>query len=157
MSGSAISNEDKTSAERSSSKSSAERSSSEFVAAILLRLGGAFMLLAFAAALLPTSWMAWSHARLGLGELPASPLVEYLTRSVSLLYGIHGGLYLVVASDVRRYAGVLKYLAAMNIVFGAAMVAIDLRAGLPWFWTLAEGPPVLAFGVLLLVLLRSFK
>ncbi len=122
--------------------------------AILLRIAGGFMLLAFGAIFLPADWMAASHRWLGLGEFPASTLVAYLTRSASALYGIHGGLYLVVARDVKRYAGVLAYLAGMNIVFGALMVGVDLYAGMPWYWTVGEGPPVAVFGVLLLVLLR---
>ena len=123
---------------------------------ILLRIAGVVMLLAFGAVVMPGEWMAWSHRRLGLGEFPASPLVDYLTRSASMLYGIHGGLYLVVASDVRRYAGVLVYLAWMAIGFGILMVAIDLHAGMPLYWTLGEGPPIAAFGVLLLMLRRNF-
>ena len=134
---------------------SVTETSSERWLAILLRFAGGVMLLAFGAIFMPTEWMVANHRRLGLGEFPASPLVEYLTRSVSALYGIHGGLYLVVARDIRRYAGVLAYLAAMNIVFGLLMVGIDLHAGMPWYWILGEGPPVLAFGVLLLGLLRS--
>ncbi len=135
--------------------SNAPGSGAERWLAILLKFAGGVMLLAFAAIFMPTSWMAANHRWLGLGDFPASPLVEYLTRSVSALYGIHGGLYLVTARDVRRHADVLRYLAAMNIVFGVLMVGIDVVAGMPWFWTLCEGPPVLAFGVLLLVLLRS--
>jgi hypothetical protein len=123
--------------------------------AILLKLAGGVMLVAFAAIFMPTSWMAANHRWLGLGDFPASPLVDYLTRSVSALYGIHGGLYLVAARDVRRHAEVLRYLAAMNVVFGALMLGIDVHAGMPWYWSLCEGPPVLAFGVLLLALLRS--
>lgn len=122
---------------------------------ILLRIAGPLMLLAFGAIFLPTEWMAASHRRLGLGEFPASSLVEYLTRSVSALYAIHGGLYLVIASNLRRYAGVLTYVACANVVFGVLMVGIDLKARLPWYWTLAEGPPVAAFGVLLLGMLRK--
>ncbi len=123
--------------------------------AILLRIAGSVMMLAFGAVFMPTDWMAASHRWLGLGEFPASPLVEYLTRSASVLYGIHGGLYLVVAQDVRRYAGVLAYLAATAVLFGALMIGIDLFAGMPWYWTWTEGPSVLSFGVLLLFLLRS--
>lgn len=129
--------------------------SSEKWLAILLRIGGAVMLLAFLAVFMPTGWMASTHRQLGLGEFPASPLVDYLTRSVSALYGIHGGLYLVVARDVRRHAAVLAYLAAMNVVFGLLVLGIDLHAGMPWYWTWSEGPPVSAFGVVLLLLLRS--
>ena len=122
---------------------------------LLLRIAGGFMLLAFGAIFLPSEWMAVSHRRLGLGEFPASPLVDYLTRSVSALYGIHGGLYLAIARNLRRYAGILTYVASMNIVFGILMVGIDVSAGMPWYWTLGEGPPVLAFGVLQLWMLRS--
>ncbi len=129
--------------------------SPERLLAGLLRFAGALMLLAFLAALLPLDWMAASHRWLDLGELPRAPIVEYLTRSLSLLYGIHGGLYLALATDVRRYAGIIRYVGYMNLLFGAAMVAIDLRAGMPVMWTLGEGPPVAGFGVLLLFLLRS--
>ncbi|MEM7357251.1 MAG: hypothetical protein AAF657_40930 [Acidobacteriota bacterium] len=132
-----------------------EKTAIEAWLVILLRFAGGFMLLAFGAIFLPTDWMAASHQRLGLGEFPASTLVDYLTRSVSALYGIHGGLYLVIARDVRRYAGVLRYIAAMNIVFGILMVGIGMHAGLPWLWTLVEGPPVAVFGALQLFMLRS--
>ena len=129
-------------------------SASERWLVILLRIAGPVLLLAFGAIFLPTEWMAASHRRLGLGDFPASPLVDYLTRSVSALYGIHGGLYLAIARDVRRNASVLTYVACTNILFGVLMVAIDLKAGLPWLWILVEGPPVAGFGALLLILLR---
>ena len=132
-----------------------EISKAEKWLAILLRIGGSVMLLAFGAVFLPTEWMAASHRWLGLGEFPASPLVEYLTRSASVLYGIHGGLYVVVARDVRRHAPVIQFLAATAVLFGVLMLGIDLHAGLPWYWTFSEGPAVLSFGTLLLMLLRS--
>ncbi len=137
------------------SQANASASSVEEWLAILLRVGGGVMLLAFGAVFMPSEWMAASHRWLGLGEFPASPLVDYLTRSASTLYGIHGGLYVVVARDVRRYAGVIAYLGATAVLFGALALGIDLHAGMPWYWTAGEGPPILAFGVLLLVLLRS--
>lgn len=121
---------------------------------IQLRFGGSVMLLAFGAVFMPAEWMAATHRSLGLGEFPTSPLVDYLARSASALYGIHGGLYFVVARDVRRYASVLTYLAATAVLFGTLVVGIDLHAGMPWFWTCGEGPPILAFGVLLLALQR---
>ena len=113
------------------------------------------MLTALGAVFMPTDWMAAAHRQLGLGEFPTSTLVDYLTRSASALYAIYGGIYLVVASDVRRYARVVAYLAAVNVVFGLLMVAIDVHAGLPLYWILGEGPPVVAFGVILLLLLRA--
>ncbi len=127
----------------------------ERILAVLLRLVGALMLLALPAVVMPTAWMDGCHRALGLGPLPAGPIVEYLTRSISFLYAIHGGLLLVIASDLRRNLGVLVYLAAASMAFGAALVAIDLYAGLPVWWVVTEGPPLTALGLLILLLTRS--
>ena len=54
---------------------------------VLLRLGGSGLMLAFLAVLLPVDWMAATHPRLGLGEFPRTPIVDYLTRSIAALYG----------------------------------------------------------------------
>ena len=51
---------------------------------VLLRLAGAVMVTAFLAVLLPADWMADTHTRLGLGEFPRMPIVDYLARSVAL-------------------------------------------------------------------------
>lgn len=110
--------------------------------ALLLRLAGPVLLLALPAMFLPTSWMAATHASLGLGEFPASPLVDYLTRSIAALYAMHGALYLVLARDIRRLRPVLALVTWMNIAFGAAMVLIGRHAGLPWYWIAFEGPPL---------------
>jgi hypothetical protein len=126
--------------------SSMRGDSAEKVLVSLLRLGGSVMLLAWLAALLPTAWMAACHRWLGLGPFPAAPLTEYLTRSISLLYGMHGGLLLVLSADVRRYLPVVRYLAYTTVLFGLIMLAVDLRAGVPGWWTLVEGPPLVAVG-----------
>jgi hypothetical protein len=120
----------------------------------LLRFQGILLLSAFGAVLLPTRWMAATHEWLGLGTFPEAPLTEYLTRSVSLMYGIHGGLFLVLATNVRRYRSPLKYLIAMGFVFGFTMTVIDWQAPVPLYWTLGEGPLILFFSILLLYLLR---
>ena len=120
----------------------------------LLRFQAILLLLAFGAVFLPTRWMAAAHEWLGLGPFPQAPLTEYLTRSTSLLYGIHGGLLLVLAGDVRRYRAPLKYLIIMGVVFGFTMTVIDVRAPVPLYWTLGEGPMILVFSVFLLYLLR---
>ena len=124
---------------------------------VVLRLAGAVLLLAFAAVFLPSHWMEANHAWLGLGTFPRSPLVEYLTRSISALYAIKGGLYLVLSTDVARFAPVIAYVGWTTVAFGLAMLAIDLHAGMPWFWTFAEGPPILGVGVVLLALRRRLS
>jgi len=121
----------------------------------ILRLSGIILLTAFPMMLLPVDWMAATHRWLGLGEFPASTLVDYLTRSISFLYGFHGGLLLLISVDIRRYRGVLVYMIAMSAVFGASMIAVDLHAGVPLKWTICEGPSVIIMSVILALLLRA--
>lgn len=121
---------------------------------LLLRFGGVLLCLAFPTALLPVDWMASTHEALGLGPFPRSAIVEYLARSIALLYGFHGILLLIVARDPARYREIVTYLAFFNISFGLMMLAIDLTSGMPWFWTLAEGPPIVLMGIVIAVFNR---
>ncbi|HEY5911350.1 MAG TPA: hypothetical protein VJA21_12175 [Verrucomicrobiae bacterium] len=113
----------------------------------LLRLGGAVMLTALGAVVLPFDWMNSIHGQVGLGELPHVPIVGYLTRSISALYALHGALLVFLAGDVRRYLPVVRFLALAGVVFGVMMLAIDCAVGMPLSWTVGEGPFVVAFGV----------
>jgi hypothetical protein len=123
---------------------------------ILLRVGGFTMLLATFAIFMPVSWMTASHEWLGLGEFPESPLVDYLTRSISLLYAAHGGLLLLASGNIQRYRPVLLYLGIATAVGGVLLTGIDLHAGMPTWWTLSEGPPVALLGILITwLVLRS--
>lgn len=122
---------------------------------VLLRLAGTVMVTAFLAVLLPVDWMAGMHRWLGLGEFPRMPIVDYLARSIALLYGFHGVLVLIVSRDPAKYRTIVWYLAVMNTLFGAIVLFIDTHAGLPAMWTLLEGPPVIAFGIVIGLLNRQ--
>jgi hypothetical protein len=123
---------------------------------IVLRVGGITMLLATFAIFMPVSWMAGTHEWLGMGEFPASPLVDYLTRSISFLYAMHGGLLLVVASNLQRYRPIVLYFGVATAIGGVLLTGIDLHAGMPTWWTLVEGPPVALMGLLITgLILRS--
>lgn len=122
---------------------------------IVLRIAGLFTLAAFPAMLLPVDFMASSHERLGLGEFPRAAVVDYLARSIAALYGFHGVLVLLVSTDPVRYRAIVWYIATMNITFGMMMIAIDLHAGLPGYWTALEGPPIIAFGIVIGLLNRQ--
>jgi hypothetical protein len=122
---------------------------------LLLRIGGVVTVTAFFAVFLPVEWMAATHQWLGMGEFPRAPVVDYLARSIAMLYGFHGVLLLLVARDPVKYRAIVWYFAVLNIVFGLALVVIDARAGMPAFWTIGEGPPIVVFGVLVGVLNRS--
>lgn len=121
----------------------------------LLRLAGVMIVLAFPTMLLPTEWMAATHTWLGLGEFPRVPVVDYLARSIAALYGFHGVLLLLVSRDPVRYLPIIRFIGTMNVVFGTMMLAIGLHAGMPTVWILVEGPPIAAFGVVILFLSRQ--
>ena len=70
---------------------------------------------------------------------------------------MHGGFLVLIARDVRRFADLIVYLALAHMLFGATMVFIDLRAGLPPLWILGEGPLVFAAGALTWVLVRAVR
>jgi hypothetical protein len=120
----------------------------------LLRFGAAFTMSAFLAVFLPVRWMAATHGWLGLGEFPQSPLTDYLARSVAALYGFHGVLLLLLSLDVQRSLPVIRFIGVMNVLLGAMLLGIDLHAGMPAWWTLGEGPPLMAVGVAVLMLAR---
>lgn len=103
----------------------------------LLRFQAFVMGLAFFAVLMPSSWMAASSQMLGLAH-PAGPLTEYLTRSLSALYGVYGSIGWVTSSDVERYAGVITYMGVAALLWGPLLCAIDLFAGMPVWWAVGE-------------------
>ena len=112
----------------------------------LLRFGGVLLGSAVFAIFLSDERMAAIHRQLGLGEYPDAPLTSYLTRSVSALYAMHGGLLLALSTDVRRFRPVLWFLAWATLGLGVAQTAIDLQARMPLWWVLMEGPWVIAIG-----------
>ena len=118
----------------------------------LLRFDAVVLTLAFVAVFLPTSFMASSHAALGMGDFPESPLVEYLTRSVAVMYATRGLFVWLASTDVEKYGALVRLVGASNVLIGAFLVGIDLSAGMPLFWTLGEGPGIVVVGLLVLVL-----
>jgi hypothetical protein len=123
--------------------------------ALLLRVMGVMTGIAFLTMVLPPEWMASVHERLGLGPFPRSPVVDYLARSIAGLYGFHGVLLLILSTDPVRYRPIVIYVGILNVTFGVMLIAIDLFAGMPWWWTAFEGPAIIPFGILLLLLNRA--
>ena len=123
----------------------------------VLRLTGLVTLTAFFAMVLPDAWMASAHRALGFGDWPPTPVFEYLARSIAALYGFHGALLVLISGDPGRHITIVKYMAFMYVAFGLIVLAIDLDAGMPMWWTLAEGPPLVMVGVLVAVLARDLR
>lgn len=119
-------------------------SSTERLLRLLLRVSGVVLMLALPAALMPTSWMRSANDLLLTDPLPATPLVEYLTRSLSGLYASLGLVTWMLASDVRRYAPIIAWKSIAGMLFAVGLIVLDTAIGLPWYWTLVEGPGVFA-------------
>ena len=107
---------------------------------LLLRLDGIIMLSALFPSMMPLAWMQDIHQCLGMGALPDGPLVGYLTRSLSVMYAMHGAVLLFLSLNVRRYVPVVKFVAVVTILFGLGMLALDVAVGMPPFWIACEGP-----------------
>lgn len=114
----------------------------------LLRVEAVVLLAALPAVVMPTGWMQEIHGGLGMGELPRSPLVEYLTRSLSLLYATWGPVLFVLATDVRRHLPVIVVVSWVRLLFGLGLLLLDLWVGMPLVWKAAEGPIVVALSLL---------
>lgn len=121
---------------------------------LFLRVIGGAALLALPCVALPYTWMDATHQWLGLGKLPADPIVGYLARSISAFYALLGGLLWTLSFDLRRHRFVLRYLGGAITFFGLILFAVDWLEGLPPFWALWEGPLDAAFGVIILYLTR---
>jgi hypothetical protein len=115
----------------------------------LLWIIGGSVACAFFPIFMPLHWMAAIHQWLGLGETPTQPIFEYLARSVSGMYFAHGCMVLAISTDVRRFWPLVRVVACLNLLLGVILIVIDSWAGLPIFWTLLEGPPIIMIGAVL--------
>ena len=121
---------------------------------LFLRIIGTAALLALVAVIMPYLWMNAIHQWLGMGQLPAEPIVGYLARSTSAFYALLGGLFWVASFDLHRHRMVLCYLGIVIVIFGTALFVVDLLEGMPLWWTIGEGPFNIVFGVVILALAR---
>jgi hypothetical protein len=121
----------------------------------LLRVMGGIVVLAIVPVFFPASWMKFLHELAELGAIPDQPIFWYLTRSLSLMYFAHGVFVFALSTNVRRYWPLIQLLCVLNLVIGLILIGIDLNASMPWWWTIAEGPGIIAGGILLLILVRK--
>lgn len=129
----------------------------ERILRFLIRCIGAASLLAVVAVFMPYTWMDATHRALGMGALPAQPIVGYLARSLSLFYALMGGLLWICSYDLHRSRLVLCYLGAAFIFSGMLMLGVDFEEGMPAYWRNAEGPIVIVFGAAILILALRLK
>lgn len=123
----------------------------------LLRMDGVLLLCAIPFIFIPFSVMVEIHTWLGLGELHETPLMNYLTRSLSMIYALHGAVVLYVSCDVMKNWNLIRLLAMLTVALGAVLAWVDFSAGIPWWWLLSEGPPIVAFGAWILAIQRHIQ
>lgn len=104
----------------------------------LLRLGGAFEILAFIAVVMPRSLMETSHALLGLGEMPDGPIIMFMIRQASYAYGMHGISLLVLASNVERFRPLVILNGIAFLLAAPVFFVIDYTSEMPLWWTLGD-------------------
>lgn len=121
----------------------------------LLRLVGSVEILAFAAVLMPRSWMEVSHAWLGMGEMPAGPLVMFMIRQASYVYGMHGVTLWVLASNVERFRPLVILNGVSFLLAGPVFFLVDYTSRMPWFWTASDTLGCAFIGAALLWLNRG--
>lgn len=110
------------------------------------------LITAFIAVFLPYEKMAEIHRQMGLGDMPRLPILDYLARSVSMFYGIHGVIVLYISFNVLRYLQFLKLLCYIGFGFGIALFFIDFNAPMPANWAYAEGPLIVLLNMVVYVL-----
>jgi len=121
----------------------------------LLRAAGSVEILAFVAVLMPRSWMEASHAWLGLGEMPRGAVLMYMIRQASYVYGMHGILLWILASDVVRYRPLIRFTGITFLLAAPVFLIIDHTAGMPLYWTVSDAAGCGFFGATLLWLTRD--
>jgi hypothetical protein len=129
---------------------------SERALKVVLRLNGVITSMAILAVFMPLDWMNDTHRYLGMGDAPRGPIFEYLARTVSFLYFVHGSLCLLLSTDVRRFGPIITYVAVIELIFAGLVFWIDTKAGMPVAWTLTEAPAIVVISATTLILrLRS--
>jgi len=119
---------------------------------VLLRVVGIVCLPAIVAVFMPHSWLV-RGVELAEPGTPVRVLVSYLARLVSAFYVLLGGMMVVFSTDVRRYAGPIRFVALWSLLVIVAFLIYGVPAlakgSLGWFiWFVASD---IAFGFALAV------
>ena len=93
----------------------------------------------------------------GLEVLPDTPLTQYLTRTLSLVYGVFGLLTIYLARSVRRYRELLIYVGWLTLLMAVALTVLDFSIGMPASWSWGEGPPTVVVALAIVWLARRTR
>lgn len=122
------------------------------IQAWLLRIAGAFEILAFFAVVMPRWQMEAAHRWLGLGVMAGGPLVMFMIRQASYVYGMHGVSLWILSFDVERFRPLVIFNGISFVLAAPVFLAIDYTAGMPLWWTWGDAYGCGSFGAALLLL-----
>ena len=128
----------------------------EVVAAWLLRFDAMAHVLAGVVVFLPRESIQSLHAYLvGSELLPDIPILWYFARGLPAYYALHGAVVLFMSFDLKRYLDLIRFSMRAFAGYGLLMLVVDLQAGMPKAWTIAEPVFALVFSATVLWLLSS--
>lgn len=134
--------------------------SSERYLKLLLRVVGIVSLPAIIAVFMPHSWLVWSTGFAEPGT-PVKVLVSYLARLLSAFYVLLGVMFLVFATDVRRYAGLIRLVALwlLMAVVGFLIYGVPalVKGGFGWFIWFAAGDVAFGFVIAVAILVLQWR
>jgi hypothetical protein len=123
---------------------------------LLLRVVGIVTLPAVVAVFMPYSWLVCSVQYAEPGT-PVKVLVSYLARLLSAYYFLLGLMFLVFATDVRRYAAPIRLVTLwlLMAVVGFVIYGVPalVKGGFGWFIWFAAGDVAFGFTLAVAVLL----
>ena len=129
----------------------------EIVLKWLLVVMGGLAATAVVPMVMPFSWMQSVNDSLGLEPLVDTPLMQYMTRSLSALYALLGVLTIYVGLDVRRYRRLILVMGWLTAILGLALTGIDFAIGMPPSWSWGEGPPTVLVAAAMIWLARRVR
>ncbi|MBN1126492.1 MAG: hypothetical protein JXA82_15915 [Sedimentisphaerales bacterium] len=124
---------------------------------LLVRMTAIAMLCGLVFVFCPFKWMTMIHSRIGMGSLEFTPLLSYLTRSLSAMYAIVGAFLMLISFDIEQYRPLLKLSGWIAILGGIGVTYLDAILKLPAFWTWMEGPLTILLGIAILWLLPRIE
>ena len=128
----------------------------------LLRLNGLIGMLAAFAVVMPNAWLDWCVSQIQ-AEVSGSFLVEFLARSLSMLFLLVGVLLVVFASDVIRFRVPITFVAVWILMsVGGLCLYIGpylTQLAQQWFFWLmvADAGWATLFALSILVLQRNIR
>ena len=109
----------------------------------LLVVLGAMAATAVVPMVMPFAWMQRANDALGLAPLADTPLIQYLTRSLSAVYALFGVMTIFIGLHVRSYRRLILLIGWLTGLLGLALTVIDFAVGMPPSWSWGEGPPTI--------------